>query len=174
MRHAIFPSFFHGKCQRPDGTLPSGCPNPDCATVCGTPGSLVHFYPKLRYIAFNATRHALTVLTSPRTGGDAYAAVEERVLADAIANKPRMDRRFLRLARGSHRPAIVERAVREVAHAHTLEQRAEDVKAELRAILAQVGPKLEQACGGTGHGQTNGLPWCSWEKEMKTYILTFP
>ncbi|KAG0702032.1 hypothetical protein DFH29DRAFT_999676 [Suillus ampliporus] len=43
LEKAIFPSFFHGKCQGPDGVNPPGCPNPDCATVCGTPGSMVHF-----------------------------------------------------------------------------------------------------------------------------------
>lgn len=172
MEHAIFPSFFHGKCQRPDGTLPPGCPNPDCATVCGTPGSLVHFYPKLRFIAHNRTRNALAALVAP--GSDAYAAVEELVLADALESKPRMARRFLRAGPPDTRPAIVKRAERELAHARTLKRRTQEVKTQLRTILAQAMPMMEQACGGTGHGQTNGLPGCSWEREMKEYILTFP
>lgn len=151
--------------------MPPGCPNPDCATVCGTPGSLVHFFPKLRYLAFNQTRHALAALARP--GGDAYAEVEERVLADAMASKPRMARRYLRTAVDT-RPEVVERAERDVARAMTLQRRANNVRSELRNILAQVGPMLEQTCGGTGHGQTNGLPWCSWEDPMKSYILTFP
>ena len=41
MEHAIFPSFFHGKCLDSKGREPDGCPNPDCPIVCGTPGSLV-------------------------------------------------------------------------------------------------------------------------------------
>ncbi|KAJ7461814.1 hypothetical protein B0H11DRAFT_2198653 [Mycena galericulata] len=52
----MFPGFFHGKCQDPTtGIDPPGCPNPDCATVCGTPGSMCHFYSKFRQIAFNST-----------------------------------------------------------------------------------------------------------------------
>lgn len=131
----------------------------------------MHFYPKLRYIAFNRTRHALTTLAHP--GGDAYAEVEERVLADALSSKPRLARRYLHSLNDT-RPEIVERANRDIAHAVILERRANDVKAELRGILANIGPMLEQTCGGTGTGRTNGLPWCSWEKDMKSYILTFP
>lgn len=40
---AVFPGKFHGKCQI-NGVNPPGCPNPDCPVVCGTPGSMVHFY----------------------------------------------------------------------------------------------------------------------------------
>ena len=32
METAIFPSYFHGKCQQ-DGVDPPGCPNPDCPVV---------------------------------------------------------------------------------------------------------------------------------------------
>ena len=77
METAIFPSYFHGKCQQ-DGVDPPGCPNPDCPVVCGTPGSLVHFYGKLRYIAFNQTRHLLDTIATP--GSDAYNQVEQNVL----------------------------------------------------------------------------------------------
>ena len=58
METAIFPSYFHGKCQV-NGVNPPGCPNPDCPVVCGTPGSLVHFFPTLRGIAYNQTRKRL-------------------------------------------------------------------------------------------------------------------
>jgi hypothetical protein len=78
---AIFPSYFHGKCQNEDGTEPEGCPNPDCPVVCGTPGSLVHFYAKLRSIAYEETSKMLVTLASP--GSESYKAVEKAVVADA-------------------------------------------------------------------------------------------
>ena len=79
MEAAIFPHYFHGKCLDAAGNEPAGCPNPDCPIVCGTPGSLVHFFPKLRYIAFNQTYHLLKTLSTP--GTPTYAAVEKAVLA---------------------------------------------------------------------------------------------
>ncbi|KAH9973753.1 hypothetical protein BGW80DRAFT_221525 [Lactifluus volemus] len=89
MKNAIFPSYFHGKCQR-NGVDPPGCPNPDCAVVCGTPGSLVHFFPTLRLISFNYTRHQLQELCSP--GHDAYAQAERAVIeAAAGASHGRRD-----------------------------------------------------------------------------------
>ena len=81
---AIFPHYFHGKCLDASGKEPDGCPNPDCPIVCGTPGSLVHFFPKLRYIAFNQTYHQLQELSTP--GNSAYEQVEQAVLA--AAKKP--------------------------------------------------------------------------------------
>ncbi len=67
LENAIFPSYFHGKCQRfsKDGQNPPGCPNPDCPVVCGTPGSLVHFYSTLRLITFNDTKTVLEKLAQP-------------------------------------------------------------------------------------------------------------
>lgn len=78
---AIFPDFFHGKCLDADDKVPPNCPNPDCPIVCGTPGSLVHFYSKLRWIVFNETYHTLEKLSTP--GTDAYQQVEQSVLAAA-------------------------------------------------------------------------------------------
>ncbi|KZV75899.1 hypothetical protein PENSPDRAFT_661410 [Peniophora sp. CONT] len=82
MEKAIFPSYFHGKCQQ-DGVEPEGCPNPDCPVVCGTPGSLVHFYSTLRFIAFNQTRALLQDLMSPGSAG--YQQLEDAVVRDATA-----------------------------------------------------------------------------------------
>ena len=81
MENAIFPSYFHGKCLDETGVTPPGCPNPDCPIVCGTPGSLVHFFPKLRYIAFNQTYHLLQKLSTP--GSETYQQVEDMVLQAA-------------------------------------------------------------------------------------------
>ncbi|KAI5834204.1 hypothetical protein EV122DRAFT_217219 [Schizophyllum commune] len=77
MRTAIFPSFFHGKCQQ-NGVDPPGCPNPDCPVVCGTPGSMVHFYPVLRQIAFNQTRALISNATEQYSD-----AIAQRVVQDA-------------------------------------------------------------------------------------------
>ena len=90
MERAIFPSYFHGKCQR-NGVDPPGCPNPDCPVVCGTPGSLVHFFPALRSIAFNRTRDALEQLCSP--GHEAYAQAEHSVIQAAATPYRRGDKR---------------------------------------------------------------------------------
>ena len=77
METAIFPHYFHGKCAR-DGADPPGCPNPDCPVVCGTPGSMVHFFPTLRFIAYNETRARIEAAVAP--GSDAYQQVEQNVL----------------------------------------------------------------------------------------------
>jgi hypothetical protein len=165
MEHAIFPSFFHGKCQNPKtGINPPGCPNPDCAVVCGTPGSLVHFYPHLRYIAFNQTRHALRALAAP--GAEGTRAVEDLVLPAALKPEPRHLRRLeWSESEGQDQTSVLFKR---------RDERTAAIKVELHRILAQIGPLLEQACGGSGKGQTNGLPSCSWETRMKEYILTFP
>ena len=145
MEHAIFPSFFHGKCLDSKGREPDGCPNPDCPLVCGTPGSLVHFYGKLRYIAYNQTRYLLKELCTP--GSDTYDQVER-----AVVN--RVDRKAKRTSGFST--------------VSLLEKRKDDVKAKLKEAMSGVSNSIEQICGGSGLSQ------CSWEDELKQYILTFP
>ena len=157
MRTAIFPSYFHGKCLQ-DGVQPPGCPNPDCPVVCGTPGSLVHFYAKLRYIAYNATSHLLRTLADPAS--DTAKQVEQAVLDAAHQNARRMLRVYARAAPYGASP-------------FALRKREEDTRAKLRAIMAKAAPLLLEFCGGA-NGATNGLPFCSWEDAMKGYILTFP
>ncbi|KAI0073780.1 hypothetical protein K474DRAFT_1666197 [Panus rudis PR-1116 ss-1] len=162
METAIFPSFFHGKCLI-DGVEPDGCPNPDCPVVCGTPGSIVHFFPKFRYIGFNQTRNLLKTLTTP--GSPTYNDVE-RMLLDAAAQDAPPSRRTLRVHSRSS-------ALGSTGFSAT-KRDDENLKAGLRNIMAQVEPLLSDQCGGTPYGATNGLPECSWEREMKEYILTFP
>ncbi|KAG0143943.1 hypothetical protein CROQUDRAFT_134660 [Cronartium quercuum f. sp. fusiforme G11] len=87
---AIFPEYFHGKCQRViDGVYkdPEGCPNPDCPVVCGTPGSMVHFYDKLVSIVFNVMQKSLH--TSLPTTGSAYDQLEQAVISLAATNSRR-------------------------------------------------------------------------------------
>jgi uncharacterized Zn finger protein len=124
--------------------------------VCGTPGSLVHFYGKLRFIAFNQTRHLLKELSAP--GSDTYNQVERAVLNHA--NKKRRQGNTTRLSWRNTLPIPTKRE--------------EDVKAQLKETMSNIPIWLEQVCGGSGYGDVNGLPECSWETLMKDYILTFP
>ncbi|KAI0085897.1 hypothetical protein BDY19DRAFT_963563 [Irpex rosettiformis] len=157
MERAIFPNFFHGKCLDDNGVEPDGCPNPDCPLVCGTPGSLVHFYSKLRYIAFNQTRHLLKDLSTP--GSDTYNQVERAVIR--------------RENRKTRKRTTVNRSGFSTVALPT--KRSEDeVKKKLKNVMRNVPTWIEQVCGGSGSGDTNDLPQCNWEREMKEYILTFP
>jgi len=170
METAIFPRYFHGKCQR-DGVEPPGCPNPDCPVVCGTPGSLIHFYPKLCSIAFNETYYMLKSLTTPGSG--AYEQVEKAVLADVSRSTPRMLRIY---------PRYIFRSLLDVASnsdIHTTAdvlsvKRSEDIKAGLKGILGKIPLLLRKTCSGSGMGETNEYSACSWEVAMKKYILSFP
>jgi hypothetical protein len=148
LEHAIFPSYFHGKCQI-NGVNPSGCPNPDCSVVCGTPGSLVHFYPKLRSIVFEDTRGLLANATKPNS--PSYKVVEKRVLDAA--------------ERGVHRMVKVRRGSARVAE---MKKRQDNLKSSLRAIMGETSELLKEACGG------EGLPLCSWARQMKAFILRYP
>lgn len=166
METAIFPNYFHGKCEQESlgGADPPGCPNPDCPVVCGTPGSLVHFFGKLRYIAFNQTSHLLKASATP--GQLAYQRSEKMVVDAANANAKRMLSMRMFYARAS---------LDGTTPAHDwLTARADDVKTQFKQIMAQLEPLMLNICGGTDGGDTNGLPNCSWEDAMKAYILSFP
>lgn len=189
METAIFPSYFHGKCQRfsKDGQDPPGCPNPDCPVVCGTPGSLVHFYSTLRFIAFNDTRNLLEGFVKP--GSHPFKQIEQLV-EQAQLNHARSvnakgvershsngDENKLGYALDSgyaHSHSISARGLGSMTsrHNHIRIARAESISG-LEAILAPVGKLLGAACGPIGGGATD-LPNCSWEVAMKTYILSFP
>lgn len=172
MRTAIFPNYFHGKCQR-DGVDPHGCPNPDCPVICGTPGSLVHFFPALRFIAFNYTRSTLQRLCSP--GNDAYERAERSIVqTTAGPHEHEGERR-----RVPWFEYAIARAGGEFAQGRNLSyvyarRREEGVKKRFEEIMKQVPILLEQACGGRPSESENALPKCSWENLMKQYILNFP
>jgi len=167
MENAIFPSHFHGKCQDENDVNPPGCPKPDCPVVCGTPGSLVHFYVDLRRIAFSQTQQLLISLFDP--GSDTYKAVEKTVLKYANQPIPRMMRRRRDLAFASA-PGLID------YESSLLEKRAGDVKVLLKQIMGRVPPMLGNLCGGVSDGDAtqDELPACSWEDDMRNYILTFP
>ena len=147
LEHAIFPSYFHGKCRYPNGTVPNGCPNPDCPVVCGTPGSMVHFFPVLTRLVFNQVSGQMTNITSP--GSKAYKQVKKMVLADA-QTKRRRD------------PSRVSRFAKLEARATTATEK------QFRAIMKAFPTMLLTACGGSNLSQ------CSWETYMKKFILKYP
>ncbi|TFK73523.1 hypothetical protein BDN72DRAFT_956518 [Pluteus cervinus] len=80
LKYKLFNKYFHGKCQV-NGTNPAGCPNPDCPVVCGTPGSMIHFYPKVVSISFDTIQSILRETTAPFS--KANVAVEKKALADS-------------------------------------------------------------------------------------------
>lgn len=184
---AVFPSYFHGKCQRfsKDGQDPPGCPDPDCPVVCGTPGSLVHFYSTLRSIVFNSTRQTLTKLGSP--GSDAYNQVN--ALVDNAQNLNRKRSMHDGLNAEAEAPAQFDHVHSHSfgrhsrihpRHIHSLSNRFHRTAAHARSsssvktILATIGPQLGQTCGSPANEDTSSLRYCSWETEMKAYILSFP
>ena len=184
METAIFPSYFHGKCQRfsKDGQDPPGCPNPDCPVVCGTPGSLVHFYSTLRFIAFNDTKNLLEGFAQP--GSQPYAQIEGLVksaqvnYARSISAAPTAKRNNVTshtLDASSYRHSFYTRGLGSMAsrHIHNRHARAESASS-LKAILSRVGALLGTACGGSVGDGEKDLPDCSWEAGMKAYILSFP
>ncbi|CAA7264415.1 unnamed protein product [Cyclocybe aegerita] len=164
MVQTVFKGYFHGKCQNPTTNIdPPGCPNPDCPVVCGTPGSIVHFYSKFRYLAFDSTCRLMDEIIDPSS--EAYQKVNEAVMADAGSSESKRTRRPLRfIRRGGSEDEDLRGELVEV-------ERRED---QLVALLRQFCSKLTVLCGGTESGQTNGLPFCSWEESFKRYILTFP
>ncbi|OJT07565.1 hypothetical protein TRAPUB_1588 [Trametes pubescens] len=209
METAIFPNFFHGKCLDAQGIEPDGCPNPDCPIVCGTPGSMVHYYSKLRFIAFNETYHHLERLCTP--GTDTYKRVEQAVVGAAGHDERRRSssriysRALSNAVNVAHsnkgsgsstapgsgsgsgsghdsalgsRPKDHKTSTPEISTPKMLVpiflKRADDVKSGLKSIMQQCHGLLEEACGGDGVQETNGLPECSWEGAMKEYILSFP
>ena len=172
MRTAIFPSYFHGKCQR-DGVEPQGCPNPDCPVVCGTPGSLVHFFPTLRFIAFKSTRDTLQKLCSPSS--DEYKKTEQAVARAATTSRKSgsKQRRGSMFNHGAAQGELAQ-SVPLGKNIQYVRKREEDVEKGFKEIMGQVPSLLEEACGGNPTEDASALPDCSWEEAMKAFFLTFP
>ncbi|KAH9478578.1 hypothetical protein JR316_0009035 [Psilocybe cubensis] len=176
METAIFKDYFHGKCEDPDtGIDPPGCPKPDCDVVCGTPGSMVHFYSKLRYLAFDANIDLFNDIVAP--GSDAYKKVENTVLAAVEASRSgsNKQRRLLRFMRRTDSiVATGSGSLDSRSNDNSKEKRSDQTKSELRSLLNQFRLLLTVACGGGQDGKTNGIPFCTWEDTFKPYILSFP
>jgi len=171
METAIFSSYFHGKCEDSvTGIAPTGCPNPSCPVVCGTPGSMVYHFPKLRRIAFNTVQAVL--LEHTMEGSDTYDAVQRAVKRFAVARNVTM-RSIPRIfwARKD-----LELFLPEYEYPY-LTKRADDVGAELKPILESVPERLARVCGYVDpdeDGSVDELQRCSWEAETVEYILQFP
>ena len=158
MENAIFPSYFHGKCGNPTtGIDPPGCPNPDCPVVCGTPGSIVHFYSKFCSLAFDATVRLFGDIIKPSSA--AYQKFEQGVLS--ARNRKRVVR-FMREADWVGKPGVGFYKGK-----NDIEKREEDIRERLQTMLQQFPSKMKSICG-------NDLHSCSWEAEFKQYILSFP
>ena len=172
MRTAIFPSYFHGKCQR-NGVEPQGCPNPDCPVVCGTPGSLVHFFPALRLIAFKSTLDTLQKLCSPDS--EEYKKTERAVVRAATTTRKSgsKQRRASTFREGDARGELAH-GVPPWKNFQYLRKRDEDVGNVFKEIMMQVSDLLKKACGGRPTDDANALPNCSWEDDMKAFILSYP
>ncbi|KDQ07179.1 hypothetical protein BOTBODRAFT_180930 [Botryobasidium botryosum FD-172 SS1] len=140
---AIFPGFFHGKCQR-DGVDPPGCPIPDCAVICGTPGSLVHFYSTLTWIAFNTTADGITDTFRP-----AHSKPRAQLLQAVLS------------ARRTH--------ARDYHGAFMSDKHVEGVLDDiLKKDVGRDGLAKECQKGGDALGA------CSWKGPMVEFISTFP
>ncbi|KAF9652336.1 hypothetical protein BDM02DRAFT_2942688 [Thelephora ganbajun] len=174
METAIFPSYFHGKCEDPmTGVAPAGCPNPSCRVVCGTPGSMVYHFPKLRRIAFD-TVHTM-LLENTREGSDTYNAVRRSVKRFAAAQaSPKLTTRSI--------PSIfwarkdLDLLLPEYKYMYLM-KRADDIGDKLKPILESIPERLARACGYVGpdmDGSVDELQGCSWEAETVAYILRFP
>ncbi|KAF9815474.1 hypothetical protein IEO21_04571 [Rhodonia placenta] len=178
MERAIFPQFFHGKCQQ-NGVDPPGCPNPDCPVVCGTPGSMVHYYSTLREIAFNRTRDSLVALSAPDS--PTYASIERAVMEAAQRDSHKLTGKpGYRTAPVSapHNDTVPQSMSTSSGYGKVLvpilvKRQSLDVQTDLRAVMGQTGNMLLNACSGIDDN-VESLSRCSWEKPMKDYILTFP
>ncbi|KAJ4000160.1 hypothetical protein F5050DRAFT_1685862 [Lentinula boryana] len=175
LENAIFPSYFHGKCQQPtaNGTLvdPPGCPNPDCPVVCGTPGSLVHFFPVLRNITFKAHEDIFTLLT--KQDSESFQDVKTCVLdamptkkcpKESAHDKRSISRLFAaHISRSSGRRTYSGILPRENCYDDAIFE--QDLFYVLQHNMVQMWPGVCDA--------RNGLRNCSWEKPIKAVISGF-
>ncbi|KAF8523822.1 hypothetical protein JB92DRAFT_2806791 [Gautieria morchelliformis] len=157
MEKAIFPSYFHGKCQV-NGADPVGCPNPDCPVVCGTPGSLVHFYAVLQQIAFNVTASSLLELCKPSSS--AYQAFQTAILHELRTESPSRPSPTRLWNRRITRPDL--RVALEKRRKNGEGVSGGDIKARLKSVCQSMVKDLTSQCRGSGR-----LSKCSWEQEMK-------
>ncbi|KAF9450609.1 hypothetical protein P691DRAFT_725687 [Macrolepiota fuliginosa MF-IS2] len=159
-QHSIFPSYFHGKCQDPKtGQNPNGCPNPSCAVVCGTPGSLVYHFLKLRTIVHDATKALFDQTTDPSSR--AYAESSTRIYRATQSGTGR-----------SFGPSLRFSGAYDIGAAQIKD--ANFINHTLSRIFKGFSQLLDDECGGIQAYPAATLPRCNWEHAMKAYILTFP
>ncbi|KAJ7104506.1 hypothetical protein B0H15DRAFT_810347 [Mycena belliarum] len=152
----IFPGFFHGKCQV-NGVDPAGCPNPDCPVVCGTPGSIVHYFDTFSELAYNATKDTLMAPIS--SDSPSYRALEKNVRGH-LPHETGPGPQILRFRRSWLLPGNKASVSPIPDH--------ENFVSILRGILEQIPMVLGDCCGGPD------LRLCRWETKMKALILSYP
>ncbi|KXN92161.1 hypothetical protein AN958_09253 [Leucoagaricus sp. SymC.cos] len=156
-RNAIFPSHFHGKCQNPaTGVNPSGCPNPSCPVVCGTPGSLAYHYSDLRIIVHNATKVNYEQITRPSS----------LVFSQTLSLVQRAMKSNHLLGPNLRFPSI------NYPRAFGMDENS--VNRTLSNILRGFSDLLDGQCGGYQSDPVSSFPLCNWRRDMIAYMLTFP
>ncbi|KAL0577195.1 hypothetical protein V5O48_004793 [Marasmius crinis-equi] len=170
----IFKGFFHGKCQR-NGIEPEGCPNPDCPSRCGTPGSMVHFYSTFRRLAFNAIRD--TIGNQTENGSPVYKQMEACIEQRGTVRRKEAPLRLLPRVYANRDLSLPILYMREpfevypgVEGAMFKRQKEQSVATHLQDLAQE----LEGYCGLEAKESRTDLKKCSWEKEMKKFILQYP
>ncbi|KAK0192601.1 hypothetical protein F5146DRAFT_1040623 [Armillaria mellea] len=157
----IFPGHFHGKCQV-NGVDPPGCPNPDCAVVCGTPGSLIHFYDDLLDIVFNSTATVCQNMTSPHS--NVYQAIEKNMLEAMSSHSS--SRRMFRFARSTFYPTM---STAPSATGFSKRSRFPNFSQVFHRHMSKLPRAVRNACKtGKGGGSRCTFP------DMKKKILSYP
>lgn len=151
----------------------------------------MHFFAKLRFIAWNDTSELLGGLMTPGSGvyEDVEAAVVQAAREGQRRSRTKTRPRTFLLGPGyeSELESDTETETdtdtdldsglqtRWGRFARALRRANDDnVKAGLKTTLAKFSDMLTQTCGGDASDDEKALPQCSWETEMKQYILSFP
>jgi len=113
---------------------------------------MVHFYSKLRSIVFTATKDSLREVARP--GTPAYRDVSRAIKAQLAKAKRELFERDPDARVTKPKPTF----------------RGKKGFCDLTKLRDLISTELDSVCGGA----KNGLPGCSWENEMKGYILSFP
>lgn len=161
--------------------------------VCGTPGSMVHFYDKLTSIVFDTVESSLNdVLSSSHVD---YKRLQQSVISAARSSSPsslspgsdnvayfqppsRQDTPSLPLNGGSLIPLRRKRGLDTLAMRPVLQRigkrrsakvdhGSNDVADRLQSAMKEARTVLRRECGGD-------LQQCSWERDMKVRIFAFP
>ncbi|KAL0067514.1 hypothetical protein AAF712_005505 [Marasmius tenuissimus] len=174
--HRYIFKFFRGKCQR-NGIEPEGCPNPDCPSRCGTPGSMVHFYPTFRRLAFTAVRD--TIKNQTEVGSSVYKQIQARVEQRRVVGAKEAPLRLLPRAYANRDMSVPILYMRQPFEVYPgvegpLFKRGRDYSVSIAKVLEELVQELEAGCGLEAKESTTDLRNCSWEREMKKFILQYP
>ncbi|KAF9269635.1 hypothetical protein L218DRAFT_280554 [Marasmius fiardii PR-910] len=167
---------FRGKCQR-NGVTPEGCPNPDCPSRCGTPGSMVHFYSTLRRLAFESFFDVIKNHTD--TASPTYRQIQARVEQGRESRKRETPMRFQPRPDANHDVSLPILYMRQPFEIQPDVDRALNSKRERHSThvavsLGRIPSELETICGRLSKESETDLKHCSWRTEMTKFILQYP